>query len=99
MIPVFMRDQQVVDFRHVLSRIDVGSGKGFVEERERCGMIAEDRVEQHSLAAELNVIGGMAEPDDHVRRRVKAFKVCFHRRHRPFGDQSFGMVPQVVNQN
>ena len=65
-IPVIVGDEQSVNVGHVLRRAGRASGKGPRAERHRRGVIAEHRINEQALAAQLEKKAGMPEPDHEV---------------------------------
>ena len=53
MVIVIVRDDEQVYLRHRLCGPRIITGKGLVQERERCGIIAENRINQDTLTRQL----------------------------------------------
>ena len=89
MIPVVMGNHQQVDVGDVLRRVDVASGKDFIDERQRRGPLAEDRIDQNPVAGKLKIKRGMPHPDHHVLLQIQFAQVCFPGHHGFRRNQTF----------
>ena len=80
-IPVIVGDEQTVEGRKVARRDGSCPGKGPCAEGDRRGMIAEHRVDEKFLSAELEKKAGMTEPDHRVSCGGKSGEVGRAGRH------------------
>ena len=96
MIVVIVRDNQQVDFRHAFSAPRILPGKGFIQKRERRGIVAEHRVNQDAFARELQVPGGVTKPHQGVLLQRQARKIGFHQRQRLGRARVFGFFGQKI---
>lgn len=52
-VPVIVRDQQVIDIRKILSRVGRGAREGGVEIGRRCGLGRQHRIDQDAASLQL----------------------------------------------
>ena len=77
MIPVVVRNEQIIDVRHVLGGVKVRPLERPVGEKDRRSIGTEHGIYQKASAAELHEVGRMAEPDDGIRIPVEPPQVGF----------------------
>ena len=77
MIPVVVRNEQIIDVRHVLGGVKVRPLERPVGEKDRRSIGPEHGIYQKASAAELHEVGRMAEPDDGIRIPVEPPQVGF----------------------
>src|SRR5258706_14761938 len=65
-VPMVMRNEEVVNFGNILSGIDVAPWIAGCSKFERRSCSIEDRVDQNFLAIDLDKIGRVPEPYQHI---------------------------------
>ena len=94
MVVVIVGDDQQIDLRHPFRPPRIVAGESFIDKGERRRVIAEHRVDQDAFSRQLQVPGGVAEPDHHVLPEGQRRQIGLHQRQRlrgtgvfPFGHQ------------
>lgn len=85
MIPVVVRDDEVVDVGHLFGAVDVGAFERTVEHRER-RRVAENRIDERPAPFGLNQLGRVPEPDQQVAFGIERPQVGADRRAPHRGD-------------
>ena len=76
-IPMIMRNNQVIDIRHILRVIHVRSLERLVNKRHRGGH-AKHQVHEYPFPIHLNQIRRIPEPHQHLLPRVDLPQIRFH---------------------
>ena len=78
-IPMIMRNHQIIDIRHIFRFIDISSFKWFVDERYRRSH-AKNRINEKSLSIYLNKVGRMSKPDQYIFITPQLMQIRFDNR-------------------
>ena len=93
MIPVVVRDDEVVDVGHLFGAVDVGAFERTVEQRER-RRAAENRIDERPASFGLNQVGRVPEPDQQVAFGIERPQVGADRRYRILGTESLALAEE-----
>ncbi|MNK90729.1 hypothetical protein D3C87_1107950 [compost metagenome] len=92
MIPVIVGDQQIVNVGEIPGAIRITACKSFIGIGQGGGIVTKDGINQDALARQLDVIGGVSEPDHQIRMAVETVKVGLDGNEGGGGSQIFGRI-------
>ena len=93
MVPMVVTDYQIINIRHILRFINIGSLEWFIDKGHR-GSHAEYRVNQNTFSVYLDKVRGMPEPDEYIFITLQFMQVRFNGRNCILRSQSFRLAEQ-----
>lgn len=98
MIPMVMRNNEVIYRRHIVCLVNLRSLERLIDKRNR-GSRFKHRVDKQTLPVRLNKIGRMPEPNQHILIFRKSLQVRLHRFHFTLGANSLFFAEDEIPQS